>query len=110
MRERPTTAMKHLRFALRALFHAPFVTTIAIVSLALGIGANTAIFSLIDTVLLRPLPVREPSKLIAVDGTLPNGTDFTLQSFLNYKDYRERSRSFDGLLAYRFVVASMRNE
>ena len=89
------------------LFKRPIFTALAIISMALGIGANTAIFSLIDTVLLRPLPVREPSKLIAIDGTLPNGVDFTLQSFLNYKDYRERSRSFDGMLAYRFVVASL---
>src|SRR5262245_21079524 len=74
--------------------------------MALGIGANTAIFSLVDTVLLRPLPVREPTQLIAVDGQLPN-TEFTLQSHLNYKDYRDRNTVFSGLLAYRFVVASL---
>jgi predicted permease len=101
------TLLQDIRFGLRQLFKRPIFTALAIISMALGIGANTAIFSLVDTVLLRPLPVREPSKLIAVDGTLPNGTDFTLQSFLNYKDYRERSRSFEGLLAYRFVVASL---
>ncbi len=101
------TLLQDIRFGLRQLLKRPIFTALAIVSMALGIGANTAIFSLVDTVLLRPLPVREPSKLIAVDGTLPNGTDFTLQSFLNYKDYRERSRSFEGLLAYRFVVASL---
>jgi macrolide transport system ATP-binding/permease protein len=101
------TLLQDIRFGSRQLFKRPIFTALAIISMALGIGANTAIFSLIDTVLLRPLPVREPSKLIAVDGTLPNGTDFTLQSFPNYKDYRERSRSFEGLLAYRFVVASM---
>jgi macrolide transport system ATP-binding/permease protein len=101
------TLLQDIRFGLRQLFKRPIFTALAIVSMALGIGANTAIFSLIDTVLLRPLPVREPSKLIAVDGTLPNGTDFTLQSFLNYKDYRERTRSFEGLLAYRFVVVSL---
>jgi putative ABC transport system permease protein len=101
------TLLQDIRFGLRQLFKRPIFTALAIVSMALGIGANTAIFSLVDTVLLRPLPVREPSKLIAVDGTLPNGTNFTLQSFPNYKDYRERSRSFEGLLAYRFVVASL---
>ena len=101
------TLLQDIRFGSRQLFKRPIFTALAIISMALGIGANTAIFSLIDTVLLRPLPVREPAKLIAVDGTLPNGTDFTLQSFPNYKDYRDRSRSFDGLLAYRFVVASL---
>src|SRR6266480_4204018 len=101
------TLLHDVRYGSRQHIKHPVFTILAVVSLALGIGANTAIFSLVDTVLLRPLPVREPSQLIAVDGTLPNGTDFTLQSFPNYKDYRERSRSFDGLLAYRFVVASL---
>jgi hypothetical protein len=101
------TLLQDIRFGSRQFFKRPIFTALAIVSMALGIGANTAIFSLVDTVLLRPLPVRDPSQLIAVDGTLPNGTDFTLQSFLNYKDYRERGRSFERLLAYRFVVASL---
>jgi putative ABC transport system permease protein len=101
------TLLQDIRFGSRQLLKRPIFTALAIISMALGIGANTAIFSLVNTVLLRPLPVREPSKLIAVDGTLPNGTDFTLQSFPNYKDYHERSRSFEGLLAYRFVVASL---
>ncbi len=56
--------MSGLRFAFRTLFKTPFVTTIAILSLALGIGANTAIFSLFDQVLLRPLPVRDPGRLV----------------------------------------------
>jgi putative ABC transport system permease protein len=96
-----------IRFGWRQLLKHPGFTALAILSMALGIGANTAIFSLIDTVLLRPLPVREPSQLIAVDGQLRNGTDFTLQSYLNYKDYRDRNTVFSGLLAYRFVVASL---
>ena len=96
-----------IRFGWRQLLKHPGFTGLAILSMALGIGANTAIFSLIDTVLLRPLPVHEPSQLIAVDGQLRNGTDFTLQSYLNYKDYRDRNTVFSGLLAYRFVVASL---
>src|SRR6476646_10211557 len=96
-----------IRFGWRQLLKHPGFTVLAILSMALGIGANTAIFSLIDTVLLRPLPVREPSQLIAVDGQLRNGTEFTLQSYLNYKDYRDRNTVFSGLLAYRFVVASL---
>ena len=96
-----------IRFGWRQLLKHPGFTALAILSMALGIGANTAIFSLVDTVLLRPLPVREPSQLIAVDGQLRNGTDFTLQSYLNYKDYRDRNTVFSGLLAYRFVVASL---
>src|SRR6266576_3777671 len=101
------TFLQDLRFGWRQLLKRPIFTTLAIISMALGIGANTAIFSLIETVLLRPLPVHEPSQLIAVDGTLPNGTDFTLQSYPNYKDYRDRNQSCSGLLAYRFVVTSL---
>ncbi len=96
-----------IRYGWRQLLKHPGFTALAVLSMALGIGANTAIFSLIDTVLLRPLPVREPSQLIAVDGQLRNGVDFTLQSYLNYKDYRDRNTVFSGMLAYRFVVASL---
>ena len=96
-----------VRYGWRQLLKHPGFTALAILSMALGIGANTAIFSLVNTVLLRPLPAREPSQLIAVDGQLRNGIDFTLQSYLNYKDYRDRNTGFSGLLAYRFVVASL---
>jgi predicted permease len=96
-----------VRYGWRQLLKHPGFTALAILSMALGIGANTAIFSLVNTVLLRPLPVHEPSQLVAVDGQLRNGTDFTLQSYLNYKDYRDHNRVFSGLLAYRFVVASL---
>ena len=56
--------MRNIRFAFRTLFKAPFVTGVAIISLALGIGANTAIFSIFDQMLLRPLPVSAPSGLV----------------------------------------------
>src|SRR2546423_13558724 len=56
--------MCNLKFALRTLFKTPFVTLVAIASLALGIGANAAIFSLFDQILLRPLPVPEPDRLV----------------------------------------------
>src|SRR5438270_4679038 len=98
--------LQDIRFGARQLLKRPIFTALAIVSMALGIGTNTAIFSLVNTALLRPLPVREPSRLIAVDGTLPS-TDFTLQSYPNYKDYRDRNRSFEGLFAYRFAVSSL---
>ena len=56
--------MAHLRLALRTLFRTPFVTAVAVASLAFGIGANAAIFSLFDQMLLRPLPVAAPERLV----------------------------------------------
>ena len=101
------SVLRDIAYGFRQLRKHPAFTCVAIVSLALGIGANTAIFSLVNTVLLRPLPVREPSRLIEVYGSVHKGADFDLQSYLNYKDYRDRNDVFSGLLAYRFVVTSL---
>ena len=96
-----------LRYGWRMLLKHKGFTTVAVLSLALGIGANTAIFSLVDTVVFRPLPVRNASELQELYGTLHNGADDTIQSYLNYKDYRDRNQVFSGLIAYRIVVASL---
>jgi putative ABC transport system permease protein len=100
------TLLHDVRYGLRQLLKHPVFTILAVLSLTLGIGANTAIFSLVNTVLLRPLPVKEPSQLIEVYGSLNNGADFSIQSYLNYKDYRDRNDVFSGLFVYRIVVAS----
>ena len=57
-----------IRYGIRQLLRHPGFATLAIISMALGIGANTSIFSLVDTVLLRPLPVHEPSRLVVLYG------------------------------------------
>jgi predicted permease len=101
------TLFQDLRYGSRQLLKRPGFTFLAIISMALGIGANTAIFSLVDTVLLRPLPVRNASELQELYGTLHNGADITIQSYLNYKDYRERNQVFSGVIAYRILVASL---
>ena len=101
------TLFLDLRYGARQLLKRPGFTLLAIISMALGIGANTAIFSLVDTVAFRPLPVRNASELQELYGTLHNGADYTLQSYLNYKDYRDRNQVFSGLIAYRIAVASL---
>ena len=65
--------LQDLRLAVRALAATPVVTAVAVLSLALGIGANTAIFSLVDSVILRTLPVAEPQRLVILSGRRDSG-------------------------------------
>src|ERR1700681_4547677 len=104
------TLFQDLRYGSRQLLKRPGFALLAIISMALGIGANTAIFSLVDTVVFRPLPVRNASELQELYGTLHNGADYTIQSYLNYKDYRDRNDVFSGLMAYRFAPMSLSHE
>ena len=91
-----------LRLALRTLGRSPGFTVIALATLALGIGANTAIFSVVDAALLRPLPFVEPDRLVAVTQNLPSqGVTGNGVSYLNYSDWAERTHAFKGLAAIR---------
>jgi predicted permease len=101
------TLRQDIRFGFRQLKKQPGFAALAIISMALGIGANTSIFSLVDTALLRPLAVKEPSQLVELYGTLHNGADWSLQSYPNYKEYRDRSTVFSGLFVYRVTVSSL---
>ena len=102
--------IKDIQYGFRNLVKRPSYTVIAVITLALGIGANTAVFSLISTVLLRPLPVPHAEQLVEVYGTVHQGADYTIQSYLNYKDYRDRNKVFSGLMAYRFAPMSISYE
>src|ERR1700760_3737314 len=99
------TLLQDLRYGSRQLLKRPGFTLLAIISMALGIGANTAIFSLVDTVAFRPLPARHPSKPYELYGPLHNGADYTVVSYPNYKDFRDRNQVFSGLIAFRLTVA-----
>ena len=88
------------KYALRMLAKAPGFTFIAILTLALGIGANSAIFSVIDTVLLRPLPFSNPNQLIAVWSKVTNEAEKETDSFPDYLDLRDQSQTLDSMFAY----------
>jgi predicted permease len=96
------------RYALRTLKQNPGFALVAIVSLALGIGANAAIFSLADALLLRPMPVPHPSEIMAVlsqaRGESAGGVigEYSYMSYPDYKDLRDRNHSFAGLTAAKF--------
>lgn len=91
--------LKSLRHALRRLLKAPGFTLVSVCSLAIGIGATSAMFSFADALLLRPPPVPEPSRIAAV--TTSTGEIFanTALSYPDYRHFRDGNRSFDGLLA-----------
>src|SRR5437016_8866087 len=90
--------MQDLRLAIRSRGATPIVTCIAIVSLALGIGANTAIFSLVNALLLRALPVREPGRLFLVSTAA--GSNHPQFSYATFAQIRDQVDAFDGALGY----------
>jgi predicted permease len=108
--------MVNLKFALRTLFKTPFVTIIAIVSLALGIGSNTAIFSMFDQMLMRALPVQEPDRLVnlAAPGPKPGsqscnqtGDCDEVFSYPMFRDLEKSQTVFTGVAAHRIFGANL---
>jgi predicted permease len=89
-----------VRLAARVLVKSPGFTCVAVLSLALGIGANTTIFSLLNALLLRPLPGRDPGRLATVYTSDYSGPLYGASSYPDYLDFRTQSRSFEGLAAY----------
>ena len=88
-----------LRFGVRMLSKAPGFTAAAVLLLALGIGANTAIFSLVDAFLLRLLPLREPKQLVFVRTTRPKGGTTGSFPYPTFEQFRDRNSSFEGMFA-----------
>jgi predicted permease len=96
---------KDLVFSLRTLRRSPLFTTVAVLSLALGIGANTAIFSLLDQVTLRSLPVNDPQRLVLLhaeynaSGSSASDNNETVSSYPMYRDLRDSDPAFSGVIA-----------
>jgi predicted permease len=103
--------MTDLRYALRQLLKHPAFSLIAIATLALGIGANTAIFSVVNAVLLKPLPFPAPDELVAVGGVDLNQTASSPRldsmSYPDFFDFREQNRSFSAMAAYRYRTLAL---
>src|SRR5215475_13838307 len=93
-----------LRFATRTLAKSPSFALIAILSLALGIGANTAMFSYVDAVLLRPLPVPDSGRIVEVDSTAP-GTRLGRMSYPDYVEIRDHNKTLESLTCYQLFPA-----
>jgi predicted permease len=91
--------VKDLRYAFRTLRRSPAFTTVAVVSLALAIGANSAIFSLVNAVLLRPLPVDEPSRLVQITRLTPEGRAVNV-SYPLFEHLRDNVRSISGAFVH----------
>jgi putative ABC transport system permease protein len=93
--------LQDLRYAGRSLRNAPAFTAVAAGTLALGIGANAAMFRIVDRVLLKPLPFRQPGALVQVIETWNGGNGYGPPSWKDFQDWARDARSFEGLVGYR---------
>lgn len=97
------SVLQDLAFSIRRLRKSPGFTAIAILTLALAIGANTTVFSALNALILRPLPVAHPEQLVF----LSQGKDGQNQTYPNYIDFRDRTRTLSGLIAMRICVVAL---
>ncbi len=105
-----TNLLPDLRFALRAIRRSPLFASVAILSLALGIGANTAIFTLMDQLMLRRLPIKNPDQLVALHQQgAHNGNNMGrwMHSYPVYQDFQKRAEPFSEVLCRRLIPASI---
>jgi predicted permease len=98
--------IQDVRYALRSLRHNTRTAVVAVLTLAVGIGGATAVFSVVDAVILRPLPFADADRLLRLYETTPDGAPFSFSAG-NYLDLVDHQRGFDGLAAYREVSGAM---
>jgi predicted permease len=102
------TLLQDLRYGLRAMLKAPGFTTIAILSVALGMAVNTSVFTLVNGLLLKPMPVREPDRLVALYTTEPNSIYPGSFSYLDYLHYRDHNQVFSDLFIHYTTQLSLK--
>ncbi|MBM3790597.1 MAG: ABC transporter permease [Acidobacteria bacterium] len=99
--------MKDIRYALRWLGRSPAFTLAAVASLAIGIGFNTALFSVIDAVLFRPLPVAEPQRLVDIFTNASDGDRYATSSYPDFLDWKAGNAVFEDMIGYSPMLAAM---
>ncbi len=105
------TLIQDLRYGVRMLMRRPSFALIVTLTLGLGIGANTAVYSVVDATLLKPLPYAEPDRLVVIyGGFLTTGDLNMVASASEYYDYREQTQSFESLGAYLQLSANLAPE
>src|SRR5215212_1521926 len=106
--------LSDLRYGFRQLLKHPAFTFVAILTLALGIGANTAIFSVVNAVLLKPLPFPQPEQLVAFGMTdtreKATGRELGSLSYADFFDFRDQNRTLQSIAVYRDVSLSLSSE
>lgn len=102
-----TTVLQDLRYALRTLRNRPTFALVAILTIAIGIGANTTIFSWLRSLVLNPFPgAAEPERIVAIENTAPNGEPITT-SYLDFRDFRDRLHLLNNVTAYQAMLFSV---
>jgi len=99
--------LQDLRFGARVLLKNPGFTLIAVLTLALGLGVNTALFTVFDAFVLKPLPLKDPDRIVKLHGRLREGERYRLFSYLDYLDYRDRNNVLEGLVAWNKLAGTL---
>src|SRR5260370_28338877 len=100
------TLFKDIHYGIRSLLKRPGCTAIAVITLALGIGANTAIFSVVNAVLLRALPYPQPERLVVLAEKMREGQRMGV-SYPNYQDWRAQTQSFTEMAGFRGALFNL---
>ncbi len=99
--------VRDIRLALRALLSRPAFTLVAVLTLALGIGANTAVYTVVHGVLLNPLPYKDQHAVVVINEVSPQYPNPISVSWQNYQDWRDRSTAFETVAAFRSLQMTL---
>src|SRR3954465_6507860 len=97
-----------VRYAVKCLVRSPGFAAVAVLSLAVGIGFNTALFSVVDALLFRPLPVDRPERLVAIYTKGGDGERYATSSYPDYVDFRSRNTAFTDVMGFSPAIAAVK--